>query len=128
MVKHTSGYISGETLDYGAGTAKYRKIAEPLASKYISFDMVAGKNVDVVALQANDTFGVSVSLDGNRLAAGASGDDGFGNTTTDAGAAGSQGSQKVYGSRFPSVKFRHDIVEHVLRHRAETNRLFYFGE
>ena len=38
-------------------------------------------------LEANDFFGVAISLDGNRLAVGAIGDDGQGNTTAYAGAA-----------------------------------------
>jgi filamentous hemagglutinin family protein len=38
-----------------------------------------GKNVAVADLQANDRFGTSVSLDGNRLAVGADGDDAAGN-------------------------------------------------
>ncbi|MDF3031994.1 MAG: conserved hypothetical rane protein, partial [Moraxellaceae bacterium] len=47
-----------------------------------------GKNVNV-ALDANDVFGSSVSLNavGNRLAIGASGDDGFGDLDEDSGAA-----------------------------------------
>ena len=45
-----------------------------------------GKNVDVPGLEAGDFFGVSVSLDGNRLAVGVQGDDGAGNPGTDSGA------------------------------------------
>ena len=47
-----------------------------------------GRNVDVAALEAGDHFGHSVSLNaaGDRLAVGASGDDGAGDETEDAGA------------------------------------------
>ncbi len=47
-----------------------------------------GKNVDVSALEASDGFGGSVSLNaaGDRLAVGASGDDGFNNTLAGSGA------------------------------------------
>ncbi len=46
-----------------------------------------GKNVDVSQLESDDAFGQSVSIDGNRLATGARGDDGAGNSVTDSGAA-----------------------------------------
>ena len=45
-----------------------------------------GKNLDVSALQVNDLFGSSVSLDGTRLAVGAQQDDGAGDAATDSGA------------------------------------------
>jgi filamentous hemagglutinin family protein len=47
-----------------------------------------GKNVDVSALQANDYFGFSVSLNaaGDRLAVGARNDSGFGNVSSGSGA------------------------------------------
>ena len=47
-----------------------------------------GKNVNVDALEAGDLFGTSVALNGDatRLAVGAPGDDGSGNTAPDAGA------------------------------------------
>ena len=47
-----------------------------------------GRNVDVAALEANDGFGTSVSLNwaGTRLAVGAPGDDGADNATSGAGA------------------------------------------
>ncbi len=48
-----------------------------------------GKNVGVPELEPSDFFGHSVLLNpsGDRLVVGAYGDDGFGNTTTDSGAA-----------------------------------------
>jgi filamentous hemagglutinin family protein len=47
-----------------------------------------GKNVDVTALQGGDVFGASVALNsaGNRLAVGALGDDGSGNSVGNSGA------------------------------------------
>ena len=47
-----------------------------------------GKNVDMSSLEASDVFGYSVSLNatGDRLAVGAYGDDGNGNSVTDSGA------------------------------------------
>ncbi len=53
----------------------------------IGKDYTGGKNVDITALESNDSFGSAVSLDGNRLAVGAPGDDGFGNAVSNAGAA-----------------------------------------
>jgi filamentous hemagglutinin family protein len=44
-----------------------------------------GKNLDV-NLDSNDAFGISVSLDGNRLVTTALSDDGLGNVATDTGA------------------------------------------
>ncbi len=45
-----------------------------------------GKNIDVGSLDSGDNFGYSVSLDGNRLAAGARYDDGWAGTSGNAGA------------------------------------------
>ena len=44
-----------------------------------------GKDYDVSALAANDYFGTSISLNGNRLAVGAENDDGAGPTVTNSG-------------------------------------------
>ncbi len=44
-----------------------------------------GPNLSVTALEADDRFGISVSLDADRLAVGASGDDGSGNALSDSG-------------------------------------------
>ena len=46
-----------------------------------------GKNVDVGALENFDAFGTGVSINGNRLVAGAHKDDGFGNAANNSGAA-----------------------------------------
>jgi filamentous hemagglutinin family protein len=51
----------------------------------IGRNYTGGKNLDVTAVTANDLFGIAVSLDGNRLAVGASAGDGFGNTVSDSG-------------------------------------------
>jgi len=47
---------------------------------------IGGKNLDLAQLTASDTFGESVSLDGNRLAVGASRDDGYDNSLYESGA------------------------------------------
>ncbi|HAJ90266.1 MAG TPA: hypothetical protein DCM27_04535, partial [Rhodospirillaceae bacterium] len=49
------------------------------------YNYTGGKNINV-AVEANDLFGMSVSLDANRLAVGARGDDGSANGRTDSGA------------------------------------------
>lgn len=48
LVEYSLKYISGKTLDLGAGLAKYRQIIKKKASEYITFDMVEGKQIDVV--------------------------------------------------------------------------------
>lgn len=48
LVLHTKHYIFGDTLDYGAGTAKYRNIIKPNTSTYTTFDMIVGEYIDVV--------------------------------------------------------------------------------
>lgn len=59
-------YISGRTLDLGAGSAKYREIIKEKAEDYLAFDMVPGKNIDVTGDALNlpfpaDTFDTIVS-------------------------------------------------------------------
>lgn len=56
VVEHTVKFISGETLDLGAGNAKYRHIIKPHTSKYTTFDMVQGPNIDVVGDILNISF------------------------------------------------------------------------
>ncbi len=48
VITYLSKYISGKTLDFGAGNAKYRNIITPHTGEYITFDVVAGEKVDVV--------------------------------------------------------------------------------
>ena len=48
VVIYLSKYISGKTLDYGAGSAKYRNLIIPHTSEYITFDMITGEHIDVV--------------------------------------------------------------------------------
>ncbi len=48
VTQYLSKYISGRTLDFGAGGAKYRDIIKRNANEYIAFDMMPGKNIDVV--------------------------------------------------------------------------------
>ncbi|MBB4632917.1 beta strand repeat-containing protein [Sphingosinicella soli] len=54
----------------------------------IGKDYVGGKNVNLTPLEANDGFGIAVTLndDGDRMAVGASSDAGYGNTATGSGA------------------------------------------
>ena len=60
-----------------------------------------GKNVDVSSLEAQDYFGTAVSLDGNMLAIGASGDDGSGNAAENTGG--------VYLYRFEDEEFTNGV-------------------
>lgn len=48
IIEYTQKYISGKTLDLGAGSAKYRDMIKPKTSEYLAFDMVPGKNIDIV--------------------------------------------------------------------------------
>ncbi|MHA1751331.1 MAG: class I SAM-dependent methyltransferase, partial [Candidatus Helarchaeota archaeon] len=48
VIKYSLKYISGKTLDLGAGSAKYRNIIKQKASEYITFDMIPGPHIDVV--------------------------------------------------------------------------------
>lgn len=56
VIHYTKKYISGRTLDLGAGSAKYREIIKQKASDYITFDMAAGENIDVVGDVLNLPF------------------------------------------------------------------------
>ncbi|HEY4482970.1 MAG TPA: class I SAM-dependent methyltransferase [Candidatus Paceibacterota bacterium] len=56
VVIHCAKYISGKTLDLGAGTAKYRGLIKPRASEYVTLDFVAGPNVDVVSSVLHTPF------------------------------------------------------------------------
>lgn len=48
IVQMSQKYIKGNTLDLGAGSAKYKNIIMQSAEKYTAFDMVEGPNIDVV--------------------------------------------------------------------------------
>jgi SAM-dependent methyltransferase len=48
VVEYTAKFVKGETLDLGAGNAKYRHIIKPKTSKYVTFDMVPGPHIDIV--------------------------------------------------------------------------------
>lgn len=48
VMQHTGRYIKGDTLDFGAGKAKYKGIIASHASKYTAFDMIPGEHIDVV--------------------------------------------------------------------------------
>lgn len=56
VILYTKQYVKGDTLDFGAGTAKYQHLIRPQTSKYTTFDMVAGKNIDVVGDALNPPF------------------------------------------------------------------------
>ena len=58
----------------------------PTLAAIIGKGYSGGKNYNLSALESGDAFGVSVSLNGNRLAVGASGDDGAGNAASFSGA------------------------------------------
>ncbi|GGB52149.1 MBG domain-containing protein [Blastomonas aquatica] len=60
---------------------------DPALDAVIGAGYIGGKNVDVGALDAEDHFGTSVSLQGLRLVVGAELDDGFGNVDFNTGAA-----------------------------------------
>lgn len=55
-VRYSLRYISGKTLDLGAGSAKYREIIKARANPYITFDMFPGEHVDVVGDALNLPF------------------------------------------------------------------------
>ncbi|MBI4026793.1 MAG: FG-GAP repeat protein [Verrucomicrobia bacterium] len=83
-------------------------IAEPGVSQY---SLVLGYNYTSLsglsaALEAGDTFGAGVSLDGNRLVVGADGDDGFGNTASDVGT--------VYLFTFADTAFNNPKLEGII--------------
>ena len=48
VIVYLSKYISGKTLDFGAGSAKYRGLISPHTSEYVTFDVVAGANINIV--------------------------------------------------------------------------------
>ncbi|MFA6459143.1 MAG: class I SAM-dependent methyltransferase [Candidatus Paceibacterota bacterium] len=48
VIRHSLQHISGKTLDFGAGNAKYRGLIQPRTTEYTTFDMVAGPNIDIV--------------------------------------------------------------------------------
>jgi SAM-dependent methyltransferase len=56
VVEYTARFIKGETLDLGAGNAKYRHIIKPKTSKYVTFDMFPGPHIDVVGDILNLSF------------------------------------------------------------------------
>ncbi|MFA7242122.1 MAG: filamentous hemagglutinin N-terminal domain-containing protein [Sulfuricellaceae bacterium] len=58
----------------------------PALSGIIGKGYTGAGNFDLIALAANDNFGISVSLSGTQLAVGAYGDDGFANVATESGA------------------------------------------
>ncbi len=49
-------YVSGNTIDFGAGSAKYKNIIQPHTNAYTTFDMMAGEHIDVVGDALNPPF------------------------------------------------------------------------
>ena len=56
MIIYAQKYISGKTLDFGAGSAKYREIIKQKATEYVALDMMPGENIDVVGDVLNAPF------------------------------------------------------------------------
>lgn len=56
VIIYAQKYISGKTLDLGAGSAKYREIIKEKAQEYVAFDMMPGKNIDIVGDALNLPF------------------------------------------------------------------------
>ena len=66
VVEYTLKFVKGETLDLGAGNAKYRNLIKPRTSKYVTFDIVPGPYIDVVGdilnlSLKNDSFDTVIS-------------------------------------------------------------------
>lgn len=56
VILHTRHFMSGKTLDFGAGSAKYRNLIMPHTSEYTTFDIVKGKYIDIVGDVLNPPF------------------------------------------------------------------------
>ncbi len=56
VVRYSSKYIKGRTLDLGAGSGKYQNIIKVNAFEYVAFDMVPKENIDVVGNILNLPF------------------------------------------------------------------------
>ncbi len=56
VIIHTQKYMSGNTLDFGAGLAKYKGLIKPYTTKYTTFDMIPGNAIDIVGDVLNAPF------------------------------------------------------------------------
>jgi len=56
VITYAQKYISGKTLDLGAGSGKYRDLIKQKATEYLAFDMVPRQNIDVVGDVLNLPF------------------------------------------------------------------------
>ena len=57
IITYALRYVKGDILDFGAGSAKYKKIIAERGSRYVAFDVVAGPNIDVVGDVHHPPFG-----------------------------------------------------------------------
>lgn len=56
VIEYLVQYVNGKTLDFGAGSAKYRALITPYASEYTTFDMFKGEHIDIVGDALNPPF------------------------------------------------------------------------
>lgn len=56
VVLYALKYVKGDTLDLGAGTAKYRGMIRERATSYTTFDLIPGAFIDVVGDLLNTGF------------------------------------------------------------------------
>lgn len=56
VITYASKYIKGKTVDYGAGTAKYRNIITSQSSEYITFDVRSNTSADIIGDALNPPF------------------------------------------------------------------------
>lgn len=48
VIRYLLKYVNGKTLDFGAGSAKYKQIIKEKTKEYLAFDMFPGPDIDVV--------------------------------------------------------------------------------
>ena len=56
VIRYLLKYVNGKTLDFGAGSAKYKQIIKEKTGEYLAFDMFSGPNIDVVGDASNTLF------------------------------------------------------------------------
>lgn len=60
VITYLQKYISGKTLDLGAGSGKYRNIIKEKAENYLAFDVKPGPAIDIVGDALDLPFGVGI--------------------------------------------------------------------